>query len=350
MPKTGQVCTVFRYDKPLQRPKEPSITFMAKIKYYYDSETCKYERVKVTKGAVVLDAILSFSMVLIAALSVAVIYTTYYDSPREMSLRWDNDKMLFRYEILSKDMQNMQQVLATLQDRDDHIYRTIYEQDPIPESIRNAGIGGTERYQELAEKDLEHGEYLLRQLNTFNQLKRKMYIQTKSHDELFSLAKNQHLLLASMPAITPISLQQSYLSSGFGLRFHPIHKVRRMHAGIDFGARVGTPIYATGAGKVTKVSTRFSGAGKNIVIDHGFGFKTRYLHLSEFNVKVGQRVKRGELIAFSGNTGTSSGPHLHYEVHKNRKQVNPIHYFFQDISDSEYEKLVKLASIENESM
>ncbi len=177
-----------------------------------------------------------------------------------------------------------------------------------------------------------------------------MYIQTKSHDELFNLAKNQHLLLASMPAITPISLQQSYLSSGFGLRFHPIHKVRRMHAGIDFGARTGTPIYATGAGKVTKVSTRFTGAGKNIEIDHGFGFKTKYFHLSEFNVKVGQRVKRGELIAFSGNTGTSSGPHLHYEVHKNRKSVNPIHYFFQDISDREYEKLVELASIENESM
>ena len=323
---------------------------MAKIKYYYDPDTCKYERVRITKGAVVLDAILSFSVVLIAALSVAVIYTTYYNSPREISLRRDNNKMLFRYELLNKDMQNMQRVLAVLQDRDDHIYRTIYEQDPIPASIRNAGIGGTERYKDLVEKELEHGEYLLGQLTAFDQVKRQMYIQTKSHDELFSLAKNQHLLLASMPAITPISLKQSYLSSGFGLRFHPILKIRRMHAGIDFGARTGTPIYATGAGKITKVSTRFSGPGKNVEIDHGFGFKTRYLHLSEFKVKVGQHVKRGELIALSGNTGTSSGPHLHYEVHKNRKQVNPIHYFFQDISNREYEKLVKLASIENESM
>lgn len=323
---------------------------MAKLKYYYDPDTCKYERVKVTKGAVVLDAILSLSMVLIAALSVAVIYTTYYDSPREISLRRDNEKLLFGYEILSKDMQNMQQVLAILQDRDDNIYRTIYEQDPIPESIRNAGIGGAERFRDLMEKDLEHGEYLLDRLSTFDQLKRQMYIQTKSHDELFSLAKNQHLLLASMPAITPISLQQSYLSSGFGLRFHPIHKVRKLHTGIDFGARAGTPIYATGGGKVAKVSTSFYGYGKQIEIDHGFGLKTKYAHLSEFKVKLGQRVKRGELIALSGNTGTSSGPHLHYEVHKNRKKVNPIHYFFQDISDREYEKLVKLASIENESM
>ena len=323
---------------------------MAKIKYYYDSETCKYEKVKVTKGAVVLDAILSFSVVLMAALGVALIYTTYFDSPREVTLRHDNEKMLFRYEILDKEMRNMQQVLATLQDRDDHIYRTIYEQDPIPASIRNAGIGGAERYQELIEKDLEHGEYLLAQLSNFNQLKRQMYIQTKSHDELFSLAKNQHLLLASMPAITPIPLTQSRLSSGFGLRYHPIYKVRKLHTGIDFGARVGTPIYATGGGKVTKVSTSFYGYGKQVEIDHGFGLKTKYAHLSEFKVKVGQRVKRGELIAYSGNTGTSSGPHLHYEVHKNRQKVNPIHYFYQDISSREYEKLVKLASIENESM
>ena len=323
---------------------------MAKIKYYYDSETCKYEKVKVTKGAVVLDAILSFSVVLMAALGVALIYTTYFDSPREVTLRHDNEKMLFRYEILDKEMRNMQQVLATLQDRDDHIYRTIYEQDPIPASIRNAGIGGAERYQELIEKDLEHGEYLLAQLTNFNQLKRQMYIQTKSHDELFSLAKNQHLLLASMPAITPIPLTQSRLSSGFGLRYHPIYKIRKLHTGIDFGARVGTPIYATGGGKVTKVSTSFYGYGKQVEIDHGFGLKTKYAHLSEFKVKVGQRVKRGELIAYSGNTGTSSGPHLHYEVHKNRQKVNPIHYFYQDISSREYEKLVKLASIENESM
>ena len=323
---------------------------MAKIKYHYDPDTCRYERVRVTKWAVALDAILSLSVVLIAALGVALIYTTYFDSPRETNFRRDNQKLLFRYEILNKELSAIQEVLTGLQDRDDHVYRIIYEQDPIPPSIRNAGIGGSERYQELATKDLEHKDYLLNTLSTFDQLKRQMYIQTKSHDELFSLARNQHLLLASMPAITPIPLQQSYLSSGFGLRYHPIYKVRKMHTGIDFGAGVGTPIYATGAGKVTKVSTSFHGYGKQVEIDHGFGLKTKYAHLSEFNVKVGQRVKRGELIAYSGNTGTSSGPHLHYEVHKNHKKVNPIHYFYQDISESEYEKLVELASVENESM
>ena len=181
--------------------------------------------------------------------------------------------------------------MAALQERDDHIYRTIYEQAPIPSSIRNAGIGGSERYQEVLDKQLENGSFVVQSLSNFDQLKRRMYIQTKSYDELFSLAKNQHRMLASLPAIMPISLQQSYLSSGFGMRYHPIHKVRKMHTGIDFGARIGTPIYATGGGVVLKASNSFYGYGKQVEIDHGFGIITKYAHLSELKVKVGQRVK-----------------------------------------------------------
>ena len=323
---------------------------MAKIKYYYDPDTCKYEPVTVTRGAVIMDAILSISLILIAALGVAILYTFCFDSPRETDLRAENDKLLFRYQMIDKERQKMEEVMAALQERDDHIYRTIYEQAPIPSSIRNAGIGGSERYQEVLDKHLENGSFVVQSLSNFDQLKRRMYIQTKSYDELFNLAKNQHRMLASLPAIMPISLQQSYLSSGFGMRYHPIHKVRKMHTGIDFGARIGTPIYATGGGVVTKASNSFYGYGKQIEIDHGFGIITKYAHLSELKVKVGQRVKRGEQIAQSGNSGTSSGPHLHYEVIKNRKKVNPIHYFYQDIGPEEYARLVKLASIENESM
>ncbi len=323
---------------------------MSKVKYHYDTETCKYEPIKRTSASITLDILLYGSLVLTGAVCILVIYLSYYDSPNEKLLRKGNERLVFRLQMLNKEMGQVGQVLAKLQNRDDKVYRTIFEQEPIASSIRNAGIGGTRRYQDLVEQELENGNFLLRTLTRFDQLKRQMYIQTKSYDELLSLAKRQHLMLASIPAITPISLKQSYLSSGFGLRFHPIHKIRRMHTGIDFGARVGTPVYATGAGKVTKVSTRFTGAGKNIEIDHGFGFKTKYFHLSEFNVKVGQKIKRGELIAYSGNTGTSSGPHLHYEVVKNRKKVNPIHYFYQDITDKEFEKLVELASVENSSM
>ncbi|MEQ9439299.1 MAG: M23 family metallopeptidase [Cyclobacteriaceae bacterium] len=323
---------------------------MAKIKYHYDTETCKYEPFRKSTANVVMDILLSSSLILIGAVCILVIYLSYYDSPNEKFLRRGNEKLVFHLNMLNKDMGQMDQLLAKLQNRDDNIYRTIFEQDPIAPSIRNAGIGGVKRYQSLVDKELEHEGFLLKTLTQFDQLKRRMYIQTKSYDDLLSLAKKQHLMLASIPAITPISLQQSYLSSGFGLRYHPIHKIRKMHAGIDFGARIGSQVYATGGGVVSKVSTSFYGYGKQIEIDHGFGFKTKYAHLSEFNVKVGQKVKRGELIAFSGNSGTSSGPHLHYEVIKARKKVNPIHYFYQDITDAEFERLVKLASIENESM
>jgi len=323
---------------------------MPKVKYYYDPNTCKYERLKVTKWEIIMDGVLNLSIILLAALGMAFVYMNYYDSPKEVSLRKENEKLHFYYSILQKQMDETSGMLAQLQDRDDGIYRTIYEQDPIPQSIRNAGIGGAERYSKLLQAKLSEEELILNTVKDLDQIKRKMYIQTKSYDELLTLAKNQHLMLASIPAIAPISTNESYLSSGFGLRYHPIYKIRKMHTGLDFGARIGTAIYATGGGTVSKVSSSYYGYGKQIEIDHGFGFKTKYAHLSEFNVKVGQKVKRGECIGYSGNSGTSSGPHLHYEVHKNRKKVNPIHYIYKDISEEEYEMLVKLASIENESM
>ncbi|MEK6481097.1 M23 family metallopeptidase [Catalinimonas sp. 4WD22] len=323
---------------------------MPKIKYYYDPNTCKYEKVKVTKKEWIIDGIMNISIVLFAAIGVALIYMNFYDSPKEVSLRKENEKLHFYYNILQKQMDEASSMLALLQDRDDGIYRTIYEQDPIPESVRNAGIGGAERYNKLLQANLSKEDLILSTVKDIDQIKRKMYIQTKSYDELLTLAKNQHLMLASIPAIAPISTNDSYLSSGFGLRYHPIYKIRKLHTGLDFAARIGTAIYATGGGTVSKVSSSYYGYGKQVEIDHGFGFKTKYAHMSEFNVKVGQKVKRGECIGYSGNSGTSSGPHLHYEVHKNRKKVNPIHYIYRDISEEEYEMLVKLASIENQSM
>jgi murein DD-endopeptidase MepM/ murein hydrolase activator NlpD len=323
---------------------------MSKIKYYYDPNTCKYEKVKVTPRELIIDSIMTISMILIASVCVVVIYMNYYDTPKEVRLREENEKLEFYYSILGKQMNETSEMLAMLQERDDGIYRTIYEQDPIPPSIRNAGIGGAERYSKLQQAKLEKEALILKTIQGLDQIKRKMYIQTKSYDELLTLAKGQHLMLASIPAIAPIPTNESYLSSGFGMRYHPIYKIRKLHTGLDFAARIGTPIHASGGGTVTKVSSSYYGYGKQIEIDHGFGFKTKYAHLSEFNVKVGQKVKRGECIGYSGNSGTSSGPHLHYEVFKNKKKVNPIHYIYQDISDEEYEMLVKLASIENQSM
>ena len=323
---------------------------MSKTKYYYDTNTCRYERVTITLKDIILDGVMYTSMVLFAAIGVVVVYMSLYDTPKEVSLRDENEKLNFYYTILEKQLGEYSNMLAHLQERDDGIYRTIYEQDPIPESVRNAGIGGVHRYRELEKADLEKSNLIINAVQSIDQLKRKMYIQTKSYDELLTLAKNQHLMLASIPAIAPITTNESYLSSGFGMRYHPIYKIRKLHTGLDFAARIGTPIHATGGGTVSRASSSYYGYGRQVEIDHGFGFKTKYAHMSEFKVKVGQKVKRGELIGYSGNSGTSSGPHLHYEVHKNRKKVNPIHYIYRDITEEEYEMLVKLASIENQSM
>lgn len=323
---------------------------MSKTKYYYDTNTCKYEPVTLTTKDLILDGVMYTSMILLAAVGVVVIYMSFYDTPKEVSLRDENEKLQFYYTILDKQLAEYSNMLSLLQDRDDGIYRTIYEQDPIPESVRNAGIGGAHRYRELEQAHLEKSDLIINAVKNIDQMKRKMYIQTKSYDELLTLAKNQHLMLASIPAIAPISTNESYLSSGFGMRYHPIYKIRKLHTGLDFAARIGTPIHAAGGGTVSRVSNSYYGYGKQVEIDHGFGFKTKYAHMSEFKVKLGQKIKRGELIGYSGNSGTSSGPHLHYEVIKNRKKVNPIHYIYRDISEEEYEMLVKLASIENESM
>jgi len=323
---------------------------MAKTKYYYDTNTCKYERVTLTMKDLILDGVMYVSMILLAAVGVVVIYMSFYDTPKEVSLRESNDRLQLYYTILDKQLAQYTEMMSLLQERDDGVYRTIYEQDPIPASVRGAGIGGTNRYRKLQEAGLEKSDLVINTVKSIDQLKRKMYIQTKSYDELLTLAKNQHLMLASIPAIAPISTNESYLSSGFGLRYHPIYKIRKLHTGLDFAARIGTPIHAAGGGTISRVSNSYYGYGKQIEIDHGFGFKTKYAHMSEFKVKNGQKVKRGELIGYSGNSGTSSGPHLHYEVIKNRKKVNPIHYIYRDISEEEYEMLVKLASIENESM
>lgn len=323
---------------------------MSKTKYYYDTNTCKYEPVALTFKDILLDGVMYISMILLAAVGVVVIYMSFYDTPKEVSLREENEKLQFYYTILDKQLSEYSNMLTHLQERDDGIYRTIYEQDPIPESVRNAGIGGAHRYRELEQARLEKSDMIIKAVQNIDQLKRKMYIQTKSYDELLTLAKNQHLMLASIPAIAPIPTNDSYLSSGFGMRYHPIYKIRKLHTGLDFAARIGTPIHAAGGGTVSRVSNSYYGYGKQVEIDHGFGFKTKYAHMSEFNVKLGQKIKRGELIGYSGNSGTSSGPHLHYEVIKNRKKVNPIHYIYRDISEEEYEMLVKLASIENESM
>ncbi|MDN5199775.1 M23 family metallopeptidase [Fulvivirgaceae bacterium BMA10] len=324
---------------------------MARIKYYYDTETCKYERVKVTKWDITLNLLGFLSVALVMAMGILFILGKYFDSPKEASLKKENEELKLYYEVLNKELDKMEAMGTSLAERDDDIYRVIFEVDRIPASVREAGIGGTERYKQILEQGLQQEELILGTTQRIDQIKRKMFVQTKSYDEIVELAKKKTDYLASVPAIQPISNKElTRLASGFGMRIHPILKIRKMHTGYDFTAPQGTPIYATGDGKVIRVKTNYTGYGKEVEIDHGFGYITKYAHMSAFNVNVGQTVKRGDPIGFVGNTGSSTAPHLHYEVIKDGKKVNPGKYVYKDLSAEEYEKLLEIASRENQSL
>ena len=324
---------------------------MARIKYYYDTESCKYERIKVSKGDIFINFLGFLFLGVVIAVVLLFVYFSNFDSPKEAILQKENSELLLKYELLNKEISQVDQILIALEDRDDDIYRTIFEASPIPESVREAGVGGANKYQSMIEEGLEQEELVLSTFQRIDKLKKKMYIQSKSYDEILKMANDKALMLASIPAIQPISNKElKRLASGYGMRIHPIYKVRKMHTGIDFSAERGTPIYATGDGVVRKASYSLGGYGRQVEINHGYGYVTKYAHMSKTIVKEGQKVKRGEVIGYVGSTGTSVAPHLHYEVIKNSKKVNPVHYFFNDISAEQYEEILKLSSVENQSL
>lgn len=324
---------------------------MARIKYYYDTETCKYERVRTKKSDVVINAAGFFALVFLMAGGLSYLYFLYFDSPKEQLLKNQIKEYEYYYNDLDKKVRELNGILASIEQRDDNIYRVVLGAEPIDKSIRDAGVGGADRYADIRNKALENSTLVISINEKVDQLRRKLYIESKSQDEVVQLAEKKEKLYAAIPAIQPISNKQLLaLASGFGMRIHPVYKVRKMHAGIDFAASIGTPIYATADGKVDVVDVKFSGYGKVVEIDHGFGYRTRYAHMHDFAVRIGQQVKRGDLIGYVGNTGLSTAPHLHYEVFINGQQVDPVHYFFNDLTPAEYEKILELASRENQSL
>jgi hypothetical protein len=324
---------------------------MARIKDYYDTETCKYERVKTKKTDIVLNGLGIFSLTIGMAVGLLILYSNYFESPKELMLKNEVSELKYYYSQLQEEVSTLDKTLADLEHRDDNIYRAVLGAEPIDKSVRDAGIGGADRYVDIKEKGLEHEDLIVDLFAKTDKLRRQIYIESKSQDEVVQIAEKKEAMFAAIPAIQPIANKQLLaLASGFGIRIHPVYKVRKMHTGIDFAAPIGTPIYATADGKIDEVSVKFSGYGKMIIIDHGFGYKTRYAHMHEFAVRQGQNVKRGELIGYVGDTGLSTAPHLHYEVIMNGTLINPVHYFFNDLSPAEYEKLVELASVENQSL
>lgn len=328
---------------------------MARIKYYYDTETCKYERIRVSTWDIVLNLMGFFFLAVIVAVGIVGVFFYFHESPKEAMQRRENQSLRIKYELINEEVDSLSMWLGALQERDDNIYRVIMEADPLPTSVRRAGTGGSNRYKRMLnnEEVYDPDGLIENSFDRIAQLKRQMYVQSTSYDELLSMANNKAKMLASIPAIQPVSNKElKRLASGYGYRMHPIYKIRKMHWGIDFSAPRGTPIYATGDGKIKKAkrSNRAVGYGNYVVIDHGYGYETLYGHMLDMVVREGQTVKRGELIGYVGNTGGSTAPHCHYEVMKDGKKVNPIKYFFQDINDDEYDKLLELSAVENQSL
>ncbi|MBX2900409.1 MAG: M23 family metallopeptidase [Cyclobacteriaceae bacterium] len=324
---------------------------MARIKYYYDTETCKYERIKTSTWDLILNTLGIVCLTVAMAVGLLILYGAYFESPKELLLRNEVKELEFYYENLNAEVDKLHKQLANMEYRDDNIYRVVLGAEPIDKSIREAGVGGLDRYEDIKNKSIIHADLIVKLSESVDNLRRKLYIESKSQDEVVELTKNKEKLFAAIPAIQPVANKQLIaLASGFGMRFHPIYKVKKMHTGIDFAAAIGTPIYATADGVIDKLEVSFSGYGKMIEIDHGFGYRTRYAHMHGFAVRQGQKVKRGDLIGYVGDTGLSTAPHLHYEVFVNGIVANPVHYFFNDLNPAEYEKIIELASIENQSL
>ena len=323
---------------------------MRKSKYIYDPLTLAYKKVERTWKHILRDT----SLFLLASALLGVLFffviQLVIDSPKEKSLKRELDEVLLTYEQLDERLNKLMLVVGNMEKRDDEIYRVIFESEPPPTEIRLSRLaGGALRYEII--QDLTNGVLLEKTSRKVDELTKRIAIQSESLDELASLANNKEALLDALPAIRPVKDQPgTRFSSGFGYRIHPIYKVRKKHPGVDFSAKKGTPIYASADGIVIS-NDIFGGRGfgKHITISHGFGYHTLYAHMDKAIKKRGQRVKRGDLIGYIGNTGRSTAPHLHYEVIKNGRRVNPINYFFNDLSPTQYDDLVRSAAISNQS-
>jgi murein DD-endopeptidase MepM/ murein hydrolase activator NlpD len=316
---------------------------MGKNLYYFDQKTLQYEKVKPT----IKNRLLRISSVLLSGLVFAALVLligyNFFSSPKELMQQREIDQYKLQQEIIDARLDRLENVAENLQDRDDNIYRVIFEAEPVAKEIRQAGIGGSDRYENL--KGYKNSEILINTTRKLDHLSNQLYVQSTSFDEVFEMAKHMEDMAACIPAIQPISDKyKRRISSYYGYRIHPIYKRRVFHDGLDFSAPSGTEIYAAADGVIETASRSSYGYGNKIIIDHGYGYKTVYAHMSKFAVRRGKKVKRGQLIGYVGNSGLSTSPHLHYEVHRNGKKVNPIYYFFNDLSPEDYEEIISNAN------
>lgn len=322
---------------------------MSKIKYRFNTKSLTYEKVSTTFK----ERFWRFSSYLATGVVFAtitiLISRQLLPSPTEKKKSREIEALQLQYDLLDKKMAQVEQVLKDLEDRDDNIYRTIFESDPLPKTMRYGGSGGSNKYS--AFDSYENAELLKSATERMDRISKQLYVQSKSFDEVVSLAKNKEKLMASIPAVMPINQKDlaHAVTSGFGWRTHPIYKTQEFHPGMDFAAEQGTLIYSTGDGVIDRADNLAQGYGNHVVVNHGFGYQTLYGHMSKIAVKAGQKVTRGQLIGYVGSTGLSTAPHIHYEVIKNGEKVNPINYYYNDLSPEQYQLMVELSNKSSQS-
>ncbi|MCU4164241.1 M23 family metallopeptidase [Carboxylicivirga caseinilyticus] len=322
---------------------------MSKVKYRYNPETLSYDRIQKGFNYYFTRISIYLTSFLILGVILYFVYPYIFESPKEKRQAREIQQLLSQYDIMNKKLDQVESVLEDIELRDENIYRSIFQADSIPKTIRRAGFGGVNRYEHL--EDMDNKELVTKTARRLDIVMKQLYVQSTSFDEVIELAKQKDEMIRSIPAIMPISNNDlRRTASGWGYRIHPIYKVRKFHYGMDFTAPTGTEVYATGDGVVSKITNEVRGYGKRVEIDHGFGYTTLYAHMNEFNVKMGQKVKRGEVIGYVGNTGTSTASHLHYEVIEKGRKVNPQHYYFkEELTAEQYDRMIQISSNSNQT-
>lgn len=324
---------------------------MSKVKYYYDSETLSYRKIENKKGRKFGIIILSILGMILSGFMLLLIYINlpYIETPKEKELKRELTNMTLQFDLLNKKMDHAATVLHELEERDNNLYRVYFEANPIPEEQRRAGFGGINRYRDM--EGYDNSKLIISSSKRLDILTKQIVVQSKSLDEVAVLAEEKEKLLAAIPAIQPVNNEDlTRMASGYGFRTDPFTKARKMHWGMDFTAPRGTPVYASGDGKVTRADNTASGYGNHIRIDHGYGYQSLYAHLYKYNVRAGQRVKRGDLIGFVGSTGRSEAPHLHYEIFKDNQRINPINFYYGNLSPEEFTNMLRASQQENQSL
>ncbi|AEH01449.1 M23 family metallopeptidase [Lacinutrix sp. 5H-3-7-4] len=322
---------------------------MSKVKYYYDADTLSYRKITRKKRRTFKYAVAFLFSAAVFGILTVLLASQFLESPKEKALKRELSNMQLQFELLNKKMDEADAVLASIEDRDNNIYRLYFEANPIPEEQRKAGFGGVNRYKVF--EGFDNSKLIKESNKRIDILQKRIVVQSKSLDEIAILAEEKEKFLATIPAIQPVNNEDlTRMASGFGMRTDPFTKARKMHWGMDFTAPRGTPVYASGDGVVTRADSNSSGYGKHIRIDHGYGYVSLYAHLYKYNVGKNQKVKRGDLIGFVGSTGRSEAPHLHYEIFKDDQRINPINFYYGSLTAEEFNKLLERASLENQSL